>query len=149
MSLKDDQPLIHYCIVRSDLTIGQIGAQLGHAAGYSASYYTMNTSHYLPEHTHFICLQVKDEATLKKVWNDIVQAKIPAIPIYEPDPPLNGQMTAIGIIPCERSKVSSYTSRIPLLKERPCPKCAGTAAALPAARHDGEQQTTGRETNGS
>lgn len=45
-------------------------------------------------------------------------AGIPHKMIYEPDPPVSGQLTAIGLVPSFRTKeMRSILSRLPKLKE--------------------------------
>lgn len=148
MSSKDDV-LFHYIIIRTDLTKGQNDAQLGHAAGYSASMWTLKNGQVLPEHTHCIVLGVKDEDHLLEIADTLGFAKVPFKLIEEPDAPFNGEFTAIGVLPDLRKNLSSYLSRLPVTKEIPCAKCGGTPAALPAVRHDGATPTTGNEENGS
>ena len=147
MSAKDDITF-HYIIVRGDLAKGDNDAQIGHAAGYSASMYTKEKGEVLPEHTHVIVLEAPDEKELVGVALTLSANNVPFFAVKEPDPPFNGAWTAIGVIPAPRKVLAPYLSRLPITKERPCPKCAGIAAAQLAVRRNGENQT-GNDTNGT
>lgn len=87
-------PLTHYCIVRNDMPLGNICAQLVHAAGESSP-------GNLPKGTYAVVLQVPNEEALMQIHKQLLQYSIQHKLIREPD--LNDQATAIGIIPQERS----------------------------------------------
>lgn len=101
--------LTHYCIVRKDLPLGVLSAQLIHAAGESSP-------GNLPEHTFAVCLAARDEAHLLEIEQKLLDLGIAHKAIREPDPPWNNALMAIGIYPCERSTARRITSSLPLLK---------------------------------
>jgi hypothetical protein len=101
--------LTHYCIVRDDLPKGAQAAQLIHAAGESSP-------GNLPPHTFAIALAARDEEHLKQISWELFKNKIKHKLIFEPDPPYNGSLMAIGIVPMERSKIKPLMANLPLLK---------------------------------
>lgn len=101
--------LTHYCIIRKDLPLGVMAAQLIHAAGESSP-------GNLPEHTFAVCLAVSDEPALLALEERLARADIPHTAIREPDAPWNGQLMAIGIRPLDRTIVRKYLAQYPLLK---------------------------------
>lgn len=103
-------------MVRSDLPIGMIGAQLIHAAGESSP-------GSIGEGTFAIALAARDEQDLLRIADHLRRSCIEHTPICEPDAPYHGQLMAIGIAPKRRSKLRPFLSSIPLLKEI----CAGVA----------------------
>jgi len=102
--------LYHYAIVRTDLPRGTLAAQLVHAAGESCE------GLHLPSDTHAVVLGVPDERELLVLEKRLIEAQIPHRAIREPDPPWNGQLMAIGLVPGPREKFKKYLSRYPLLK---------------------------------
>lgn len=112
----DDSPalavedcLYHYCIGRTDLPIGVLCAQLIHAAGESSP-------GNLPQDTRAGALGAKSEFDLLKIEQKLKKLNIPHAAIREPDAPWNGQLMAIGIVPCRRSLVRKVVSNLPLIK---------------------------------
>jgi len=92
--------LFHFCIVRSDMTFGQICAQLTHAAGESAALFGKP----LPPETIAVVLASKNEEHLIQIKEKLDHLDIEHVSFYEPDFPFNGAMTAIGVIPRKRDK---------------------------------------------
>ena len=102
--------LTHYCVVRTDLPLGALGAQLIHAAGESSP-------GDLPDGTFAIALAAKSLAHLEHLERKLLRLEIPHQSIREPDAPWNGELMAIGITPVEdRELVKPVTSGLRLLK---------------------------------
>jgi len=100
--------LTHYVIVRSDLPIGFLTAQIVHAAGESAPG-NLNSG------THAVVLSVRSESALMLLERQFRRAGISHVAIREPDPPYNGALTAIGLAPlADRSMIKKIISRLPL-----------------------------------
>jgi peptidyl-tRNA hydrolase len=101
-------------IVRSNLPIGFLAAQIVHAAGESSN-------ENLRPGTNAVVLSVLTEAALLLVERQLQKLGIAHVSIREPDAPYNGELTAIGLMPlADRSKVKPILSRLSLLgKERP------------------------------
>lgn len=105
--------LTHYCLVREDLPVGAIGAQLVHAAGHSSP-------GELPDDTIAVVLAAKSLGHLEHLERKLVRLEIPHRAIREPDAPYNNELMAIGIVPVDdRELVKPVTSGLRLLgKER-------------------------------
>lgn len=105
-------------IVRSDLPLGFLAAQVVHAAGESSP-------GNLDPGTNAVVLGARDEAELAALERKLQRAGVPHVAIREPDPPWNGALTAIGLIPIEdRSTVKRLLSSLPLLgRPAACPDC--------------------------
>jgi len=102
--------LTHFCIVRSDLPLGVIAAQLVHAAGESAP-------GGLPSGTHAVVLGVDNEAALQEIEARLFQFGVPFHGIREPDSPWLGALMAIGIPPMVPTKqLRKVTKKLRLLK---------------------------------
>jgi len=100
----------HVCIVRRDLPLGTIAAQLIHAAGASSP-------GALASDTRAIALMVPDEAALAALAARLERAAIDHIAIREPDPPWSGALMAIGIPPFFESRaIRRVLSTLPLLR---------------------------------
>jgi peptidyl-tRNA hydrolase len=100
--------LTHYVIVRNDLPIGFLTAQIVHAAGESAP-------GNLKSGTHAVVLAVRSESALLLLERQFQRAGVKHVAIREPDPPYNGALTAIGLAPvADRSIVRKLVSRLPL-----------------------------------
>ncbi len=67
-------------------------AQVVHAVGAAVS-------GPVPEATNAVVLAVPDERALTALHQRLVDAKLPAMLVHEPDAPWNGQATAIGLPP--------------------------------------------------
>ncbi len=99
----------HYCIVRRDLPIGVIAAQLVHAAGESVR-------SEVPEGTHAIVLAADNEPHLLQIEERLRFFSIPHRSIREPDAPWNGALMAIGITPTtDRKPLKKVTRKLKLL----------------------------------
>lgn len=107
-------PLYHYTVIRCDIPLGNLAAQLVHAAGESAALFGGP----LPPNTHAIVLSAESEAQLLDIEARLVAFKIPHKAIREPDAPFLNQITAIGFIPAPRGTYKKFLSKLPLLKEK-------------------------------
>lgn len=70
----------------------------------------------LPRDTYAVVLAVKDEAALARVEEVLKSHGVRFVSIHEPDPPYNGQLMAIGVIPGPKKEVGRHLSSIPLVK---------------------------------
>jgi peptidyl-tRNA hydrolase len=100
--------LTHYVIIRSDLPVGFLAAQIVHAAGESSQ-------ENLDSGTNAVVLSVKTEAALMVIERQLQKLGVRHVAIREPDPPYNGSLTAIGLMPLrDRSVVKSILSKLQL-----------------------------------
>lgn len=97
-------------MVRRDLPLGVIAAQLVHAAGESST-------GDLPPNTHAIVLMTVNEERLLALERELLENKIKHRSIREPDRPWNGQLMAIGIEPRPKQDIQKYFAQLPLFKE--------------------------------
>ena len=106
--------LHHYVVVRNDLPLGALVAQVIHAADESID-------GPVPSGTHAVALAVPDEEALERVEQRLVENGVPHTPIREPDAPWNGALMAIGILPMVASNpnLRQVVKRLSLLKEKP------------------------------
>lgn len=106
----DSKPLTQYIIVRKDLPLGTIAAQVAHAAGSSSDRH--------PEGTYVVVLAAESEDHLQRIGERISEAGIQNTPVFEVDPPYANSLMAIGLnLVRDRSAVRSVLSSLPLLKE--------------------------------
>ena len=100
-------------MIRKDLPLGTLAAQLVHAAGESA-----NVPGGIPSGTHAIVLAAKNEAQLRRIAWKLTKRNIPHHLICEPDSPHNGAAMAIGVSPVrDRKSLRKALSNLPLLSE--------------------------------
>lgn len=92
----------HYCIVRRDLPLGVLAAQLVHSR---------------VEHgTHAVVLAAKNELHLSQIEDSLRLFSIPHVAIREPDAPYFGALMAIGIAPTtNRNTFKIITRKLKLL----------------------------------
>lgn len=84
-------------------------AQIVHAAGESV------TTEVNPG-TNAIVLEVPNERELRLLAHKLSKSGIPHVVVYEPDPPWDGQMTAIGITPVnDRTEIKKFVRKLSLL----------------------------------
>lgn len=103
--------LTHYVIVRRDLPLGFLAAQVVHAAGESSP-------GDLDPGTHAVVLAASSEQ-LAALERQLSKEGIAHVAIREPDPPWDGALTAIGVAPVtDRRPVRRLTSSLPLLGQR-------------------------------
>lgn len=100
-------PLYHYVIVRNDLPLGVLAAQVVHAAGESSL-------RDIPPDTHAVVLAVSSEQELQQLEQDLLYNRIQHKAIREPDQ--GNELMAIGIVPIEKKYVKKVLSKYPLLK---------------------------------
>ncbi len=115
-------------VVRRDLPIGVIAAQLVHAAGESSP-------GNLPSSTYAVVLAVPDEAALIALARRLGEAGVAYKAIREPDAPYDNALMALGLVPKKRSELRKYLSEIPLFR--------GTSSTGVA-----EQRRSSQELNG-
>lgn len=102
--------LTHYCVIRRDLPLGVLGAQLVHAAGESSP-------GGLPVGTIAVALAARDESHLEELERKLIERQIPHRAIREPDSPWNGALMSIGIEPVtDRCALKPVTGSLGLLK---------------------------------
>lgn len=61
-------------------------------------------------------LSVPDEASLHSLERELAMARVAFVPIREPDPPMNGALTAIGIVPMRKEYLRKHLGKLPLLR---------------------------------
>jgi hypothetical protein len=94
------------------MSLGDIAAQLVHAAGETAKPLPISG-------THAIVLSLKNEEQLFQTAEKLSARNIQFKIIYEPDAPYNGEATAIGLYPVKnRKQLRKVLSRLPLLTSK-------------------------------
>jgi peptidyl-tRNA hydrolase len=88
--------------------LGAIAAQLVHAAGESSP-------GNLPEGTIAVVLSAKDEQQLLDIEQKLIQKGVAHKAVREPDPPWNGQLMAIGVVPGRRGDLKKHFKGLLLL----------------------------------
>lgn len=99
----------HYVIVRADLERGFQAAQIIHAAGESSP-------GSLSKGTYAIALSVPNEDALMEVAARLIRARVDFVPVFEPDAPHNGALTALGLVPRRKEELRRHLSSLPKLK---------------------------------
>src|SRR5579864_5008481 len=79
-SADRQNPVTHYVIVRADLPVGLMAAQIVHAAGESGP---------TVDGTFAVVLVVPDERGLIGVAARLIRERVAFVPIFEPDEPHN------------------------------------------------------------
>lgn len=105
----DRNPVTHYVCVRADLPRGVQAAQIVHAAGESVD-------RRVEEGTFAVVLTVPDERALVKLADELRRADVAFTAIFEPDPPHDNAMMAIGLAPARKESLKRHLSALPLLK---------------------------------
>ena len=101
--------LTHFVVVRADLPLGFLAAQVVHAAGESSP-------GNLDQGTNAVVLSVPNEAELAAVERRLQLAGIAHVAIREPDAPWDGALCAIGLVPvADCAPVRRVLSALPLL----------------------------------
>lgn len=108
----------HYVVVRADLPIGIIAANIVHATGESTALWLALTSEGWPENMHAVVVTVPDEDALRRLDHKLWEARVPRARIHEPDAPYDGQMMALGLFPGRKEDLRRHLSSLPLLKEK-------------------------------
>ncbi len=110
---RHPEGLVHYAIVRADLSFGTQAAQLLHASGES---FALSKTPW-EENIIGVALHVRDEAHLKEIAGKLTDAMIPFHGIVESDKPYTGQLMSIGLYPTrDRDAVRKVLSSLPLLR---------------------------------
>lgn len=95
--------------MRSDLPIGNLCAQLLHAAGESSP-------GNLPSGTYAVALAAKNEAKLLALERKLLEHGVAHVSIREPD--LSDSLTAIGFPPTtDRKSLRKFLAQFPLIGE--------------------------------
>lgn len=110
--------LVHYVIVRKDLPLGVIAAQVTHAAGESfAEWSALHHGMRPPEHTTAVVLEARNAQHIYAILRKLDTTGIDFAPIYEPDAPWNGTLMAIGVYPGNRDALSHHFKGLSLLRD--------------------------------
>jgi len=134
-----NDPLTHFVIVRSDLPIGVIAAQLVHAAGESSP-------GNLSEGTYAVVLAVPHEEALRKLAERLSRLGIGHTCITEPDAPYDGALMALGLFPRPRSELRRHLSELPLFRgskimsEWPRPKASPQGETAVCSRPSAQKE---------
>lgn len=99
----------HYVVVREDLPQGLKLAQVIHAAGESSPGNVKSG-------TFAVCLTVKSERALVKLADDLRQAGVDFVLVFEPDAPWNGAAMSLGVRPRRKGDLRRHLSALPLAK---------------------------------
>ena len=102
--------LTHYCIVRTDLPLGVVCAQLVHAAGESSP-------GKLASGTYAVVLGIPTAEKLLALEKKLIEENISHLAIREPDTPYCGEIMAIGILPMSREPLRKILGKLPLLRK--------------------------------
>lgn len=101
--------LFHYAIIRKDLPIGILAANLVHAAGESSP-------GGLPEGTSAVVLAVPNETALLFEAERLERLGVPLVRVVEPDAPYCGALMALGLRPGRKEDLRRHLSSLPLLR---------------------------------
>lgn len=108
MQQKED-PICHYCVVRTDIAVGLAGASLVHAAGESSP-------GDLHPGTYAVVLGAHDEQALTSIAELLERHQVPVTRIVESAGKYHDQLMAIGVKPGLKSERGRYLSTLKLLK---------------------------------
>lgn len=111
-SAIDSQPphLTHYILVRNDLPLGLLAAQVCHAAGESVADGTPP-----PPGTHAVVLGLSPRQ-LADALTALQLAGVPHVAIIENQAPYAAQLTAVGLRPTQKEVVYKHLKNYKLLK---------------------------------
>ena len=102
------RPVTQYIITRRDLPRGFLAAQVAHAAGSYGKH---------PEGTYVVVLGVESQEALEALGRELERSGVGFTRVLEPDPPWNGQLTAIGCdLVHDRTPVRKVVASLPLLR---------------------------------
>ncbi len=114
--------MTHYVIVRRDLPYGLTLAMVGHAAG--ESFYAIQWARsvdapfqrvdaigamVIPRCT-IVVLGARNESRLEWLRKRLAAAGVPHVPFYESDPPYEGQLMSIGLVPGSKEDLAKHVS---------------------------------------
>jgi peptidyl-tRNA hydrolase len=110
--------LTHYIIVRRDLPLGVVCAQVTHAAGESYAAFVRDDVYKREsdEPTSAVVLGVKSERQLKNLEKKLKRHHVKHFAMREPDAPWLGQLMAIGLWPTERDSVTHILEKYNLIQ---------------------------------
>jgi peptidyl-tRNA hydrolase len=116
-----NEGMVHYIVVRRDLPVGVIAAQVTHAAGESFARYLHNETIWrrpfgTPHGTIAVVLEARNSQHLHAVVRRLRQAKVPFEAIREPDAPWDGALMALGVWPGCRASLEPHFTGLDLLK---------------------------------
>jgi len=139
------EPLTHYIVVRRDLPLGEVLAQLAHAAG--ESFFLLGTKSesgrsvhdgrgmafertndrilkglFRPHETIAIVLGARNEHRLRKLEQTLLAHQVPHVAVVETDGALAGQLCAIGLLPASKGDVAHHVADFHMLRELDAPK---------------------------
>ncbi len=115
--------LIHYIVVRRDLPLGTIAAQVTHAAGESFAWGVSIVKTLEPQvlveagPVTAVVLEARNRQHLVAIKHRLKKAKVPFLSINEPDAPYNGQLMALGIIPGFKDDLKPHFLSMKLLRD--------------------------------
>jgi hypothetical protein len=96
-------------VVRADLPRGIQAAQIAHAAGESSP-------GNLPAGTYAVVLTAPGERALVQVADELRRAGVRFTAVFEPDPPYDNALMALGLTPARKGALRQFLSALPLLK---------------------------------
>ena len=103
--------LTHYVIVRRDLPYGLTLAMVGHAAGESFYAYSFSVPAaplaMIPRCT-IVVLGARNEGKLEWLRKRLEAAHVSHVPFYESDPPYDGQLMSIGLVPGRKADLCEH-----------------------------------------
>lgn len=66
--------------------------------------------------THAVVLTTKDEDELRVLAKRLRAFGVPHVEIFESDPPYEGSLMAVGLVPARKEDVRRFVSSLPLLR---------------------------------
>ncbi len=103
----------HYIIVRNDLPLGVLTAQLTHAAGESSFLYKNDS---IFKGATAVVLEVEGELALYKAAQHLRESGIAHVLIVENWIPYSGQLMALGVVPKEKADIEHAFKGFNLLR---------------------------------
>lgn len=107
--------LVHYIIVREDLTLGVLAAMVTHAAGESGALYQDEYDGRFKGATAVV-LAANNESHLERIDEYLYSTKVRRVCITESSEPYKGQLMAIGVVPGSRDILGPLMSEFQTLK---------------------------------
>lgn len=93
---EEEKVPYHYIVVRADLPLDALIVNVAHAAGESL------VEAPIPKTTRLVLLQVPNALELAETAVSARMKGFTVADVYEPDPPYNGALMAIGLAPSTR-----------------------------------------------
>lgn len=108
--------LHHYVVVRRDLPLGVVLAQVAHAAG--ESFYRLTTPDgFQADQTVAVVLGARNEHRLKRLRDALATAHVGHVVIVEVEGEYAGQIMAVGLVPADRGLVQPLLNDFHMLRE--------------------------------